>query len=79
MNCGLYRYSLKIPAHVVFKRTENRDFMESSFTLTFSVRGSGEDDNLDDNSASTTVIVRRVADLQVARYVHSVCCELAPV
>ena len=65
MNCGLYWYSLKILASVVFKRTENRDFTESSFTLTFDVRGGGEELNKADDSASTTVNVTRVADLQV--------------
>ena len=59
----------------MFKRTENRDFIGSSFTLTFNVRGTGEEDDRNDNSASTTVNISRVADLQVSRYIVCVVSE----
>ena len=57
---------------MVLRRTENNDFREPRYTVTFNVQTAGTELNMIDNFDSTIVNVTRVADLQVARYVMCV-------
>ena len=68
LHFGLPHYSLKVTPGLKFLlRQADREFTESSFTMTFNVTTNGMDQNLADNSDVKIIMVNRKADLRISR------------